>query len=89
MIPMKKDWHNLVSQPKYKMKLEENLHVKARDGVQLWADVDQMLMASFLHYLRFLLTAKTRRNFLFLLADQITLKGPEALNVGGEILRDL
>jgi len=33
------DWHELVSQPKYEMKLEEDIPITARDGTQLWADV--------------------------------------------------
>lgn len=36
---MDKDWHELVSQPKYEVKLEEDLVIIARDGTRLWADV--------------------------------------------------
>jgi len=33
------DWHEAVSQPKYEMKLEEDIPVTARDGTKLWVDV--------------------------------------------------
>ncbi len=34
------DWHELLSQPKYKMKKwEKDLPIKARDGTMLYADV--------------------------------------------------
>lgn len=35
----KKDWHELVSQPQYNIKLEENVWVTMRDGVRLCVDV--------------------------------------------------
>ncbi len=34
-----KDWRESVSQPKYEMRLDEDVLIPARDGVKLWADV--------------------------------------------------
>jgi predicted acyl esterase len=36
---MEKDWHELISQPKYRIKAEENVHVTMRDGVRLVVDI--------------------------------------------------
>jgi predicted acyl esterase len=36
---MKKDWHELVSQPKYQMKEERDIYVPMRDGVRLAVDI--------------------------------------------------
>ncbi len=36
---MNRDWHEIVSQPKYNVKLEENLRITARDGTELLADI--------------------------------------------------
>ncbi len=36
---MKKDWHELVSQPQYGVRVEKDLYVKMRDGVKLAVDV--------------------------------------------------
>jgi len=36
---MDRDWHELVSQPQYKVKLEEGIPIIARDGVELFADI--------------------------------------------------
>ena len=36
---MKKDWHELVSQPKYEVVLEEDVMVPMRDGVRLCVDI--------------------------------------------------
>jgi putative CocE/NonD family hydrolase len=37
---MERDWHELVSQPKYKMKeWEENVRISMRDGAELWTDI--------------------------------------------------
>ena len=36
---MTKDWHELISQPKYEVTLEEDAWVKMRDGVRLAVDV--------------------------------------------------
>ncbi len=35
----RKDWHELVSRPKYKVVLEENVWVKMRDGIRLAVDI--------------------------------------------------
>lgn len=35
----KKDWHELVSQPKYEIELEEDIWVPMRDGVRLCVDI--------------------------------------------------
>ena len=32
------DWHELVSQPKYKMKVEKDVFVKMRDGIKVAID---------------------------------------------------
>jgi hypothetical protein len=36
---MKRDWHELISQPKYKVKVEKDIYVTMRDGVRLAVDV--------------------------------------------------
>jgi predicted acyl esterase len=36
---MMKDWNELISQPKYKMKVEKDVRIKMRDGVHLAADI--------------------------------------------------
>lgn len=36
---MKKDWHELISQPKYGVKVEKSIYVKMRDGVRLATDI--------------------------------------------------
>jgi len=36
---MKKDWHELVSQPKYQIKEERDIYVPMRDGVRLAVDI--------------------------------------------------
>jgi uncharacterized protein len=36
---VKKDWHELISQPKYGMKLENDIFVPVRDGIKLAVDV--------------------------------------------------
>ena len=36
---MRKDWRELISQPKYRVKAEEDVHVAMRDGVHLAVDV--------------------------------------------------
>jgi predicted acyl esterase len=36
---MKKDWHDLVSQPKYKVKVQKDIFVKMRDGIKIATDV--------------------------------------------------
>ena len=36
---MSRDWHELVSQPNYEVKLEEDFCIEARDGTHLFADV--------------------------------------------------
>src|SRR4030042_6766066 len=39
MASGKKDWHELVSQPQYDIRLEEDVSVSMRDGVRLCVDV--------------------------------------------------
>jgi predicted acyl esterase len=36
---MKKDWHELISQPKHEVAQEKNVFVPMRDGVQLAVDI--------------------------------------------------
>ncbi len=36
---MKKDWHDLISQPRYGIRTDKNISVKARDGIRLAVDV--------------------------------------------------
>ena len=36
---MKKDWHELISQPKYGIKEEKNIYVPMRDGIRLAVEV--------------------------------------------------
>jgi predicted acyl esterase len=38
-IRMSIDWHDLVSQPQYKMKVKKDLAVPVRDGIHLAADI--------------------------------------------------
>jgi predicted acyl esterase len=38
-MKMKKDWHELISQPRYRIKAEENVYVTMRDGVRLVVDI--------------------------------------------------
>lgn len=36
---MKKNWHELISQPRYRIKIEKNVYITMRDGVRLAVDI--------------------------------------------------
>ena len=36
---MEMEWRDLISQPKYKMKIEKDIYIKMRDGIRLAADI--------------------------------------------------
>lgn len=39
MRTMKKDWHELISQPQHSVKIEKDVRVKMRDGIHLTLDI--------------------------------------------------